>query len=62
MTDRNNGEFSMSNLEQVTVPLPPQLREFVRSVAEREERSQAAVIRRLVADAARKAEQPQRAA
>jgi hypothetical protein len=34
----------------------------VRSVAEREERSQAFVIRRLVADAARKAEQPQRAA
>jgi hypothetical protein len=62
MIPANSGGRSMSNLEQTSVPLPPQLREFVRSVAEREERSQAAVIRRLVADAARKAEQPQRAA
>jgi hypothetical protein len=31
----------MSNLEQVSVPLPPELREFVRLVAAREERSQA---------------------
>jgi hypothetical protein len=42
-----------SHLEQVSVPLPAELRQFVRSVAEREERSQAAVIRRLVAAAAR---------
>jgi hypothetical protein len=45
----------MSNhLEQVSVPLPADLRQFVRQVAEREERSQAAVIRRLVAAAARR--------
>jgi hypothetical protein len=51
------GGRSMSNLEQVSVPLPPELRQFVRLVAEREERSQAAVIRRLVAAAARQSEQ-----
>jgi hypothetical protein len=44
----------MSSHDQVSVPLPPPLREFVRQVAEREERSQAAVIRRLVAAAARR--------
>ena len=52
----------MSNREQVTVPLTPALRAFVARVAEQEDRSQASVIRKLVADAARKAEQPQRAA
>jgi hypothetical protein len=51
------GGRSMSHLEQVSVPLPPELREFVRLVAAREERSQAAVIRRLVAAAARQSEQ-----
>jgi hypothetical protein len=35
----------------VSVPLPAELRNFVREQAEREERSQAAVIRRLVAQA-----------
>jgi hypothetical protein len=45
---------SMSNnLEQVSVPLPAELREFVARVAEAEDRSQASVIRRLVADANR---------
>jgi hypothetical protein len=38
------------NLEQV---LPPELRAFVARVAEAEDRSQASVIRRLVAEAAR---------
>jgi hypothetical protein len=37
----------MSNLEQVTVPLPPALREFVQRAAEAEDRSMASVIRRL---------------
>ena len=35
----------MSNTDQVSVPLPAELREYVRQVAEVEERSQAAVIR-----------------
>jgi hypothetical protein len=37
-----------NNLEQVSVPLPPELRAFVARVAEAEDRSQASVIRRLV--------------
>jgi hypothetical protein len=47
----------MSNREQISVPLPADLRQFVRERAEREERSQAAVIRRLVAEAARQSRQ-----
>jgi hypothetical protein len=43
----------MRNQEQISVPLPAELREFVARVAERELVSQAAVVRRLVADAAR---------
>jgi hypothetical protein len=43
-----------THLEQVSVPLPAELRAFVARVAEREERSQASVIRRLVAEAARR--------
>jgi hypothetical protein len=39
----------MKNGETVSVPLPPELRDFVREQAEREDRSQAAVIRRLIA-------------
>jgi hypothetical protein len=46
----------MSNREQVSVPLPTELREYVARVAEREVTSQAAVIRRLVAEAARNAQ------
>ena len=38
--------------EQVSVPLPAELREFVERQAEREDRSVASVIRRLVAAAA----------
>ena len=52
----------MTNREQVSVPLPPDLRAYVARVAEQEDRSQASVIRKLIAAAARKAEQPQRAA
>jgi hypothetical protein len=37
---------------QVSVPLPPELREFVRRRAEEEERSVAQIIRRLIADEA----------
>jgi hypothetical protein len=52
----------MSNLEQISVPLPPELRNFVRERAQQEERSVAAVIRRLVADAARQSREDGRAA
>ena len=38
--------------EQVSVPLPDDLRAYVRRQAEREDRSVASVIRRLVAEAA----------
>jgi hypothetical protein len=43
----------MSNREQVSVPLPAELRAFVERQAEAEDRSVASVIRRLVAEAAR---------
>jgi hypothetical protein len=46
----------MSSREQVSVPLTAELREYVQRVAEREVTSQAAVIRRLVAEAARNAQ------
>src|SRR5262249_26141356 len=49
-------EDRMTNREQVSVPLPPELRAFVARVAEQEDRSQASVIRKLVAEAARKSE------
>jgi hypothetical protein len=43
----------MSNREQVSVPLPADLRAFVERQAELEDRSVASVIRRLVVEAAR---------
>jgi hypothetical protein len=46
---------------QVSVPLPDDLRAYVRRQAEREDRSVASVIRRLVAQAAAAAEAPGRA-
>jgi hypothetical protein len=46
------GDFVMTNREQISVPLPPELRAYVQTVAEREDQSQASVIRRLVAEAA----------
>jgi hypothetical protein len=42
----------MNHLAQVSVPLPPPLREFVRQRAAQEERSMAQVVRRLIAEAA----------
>jgi hypothetical protein len=39
----------MSSREQVSVPLPAELRAWVREQADREDRSEASVIRRLVA-------------
>jgi hypothetical protein len=51
-----------NNFEQVSVPLPPALRDFVARVAEAEDRSQASVIRRLVAEAARQQQQAERVA
>jgi cytidylate kinase len=47
----------MTNREQLSVPLPADLRQFVERVAEREDRSLASVVRRLVAAAARQSEQ-----
>jgi hypothetical protein len=44
----------MSNREQVSVPLPPDLRVFVQRVAEAEDQTMASVIRRLVAAEARR--------
>jgi hypothetical protein len=58
-TDRR---LTMSHREQVSVPLPAELREYVQRIAEREVTSQAAVIRRLVADAARQDSRGDRAA
>ena len=45
----------MSNREQVSVPLSAELRQFVERAAEREDRSVASVVRRLIAEAARNA-------
>lgn len=42
----------MSNRDQVSVPLPAELRAFARRLAEQEDRSMASVVRRLVAAAA----------
>jgi predicted transcriptional regulator len=39
----------MTNRDQVTVVLPAELREYVRRLAEQEDRSMASVVRRLVA-------------
>jgi hypothetical protein len=47
---------------QVSVPLDEQLRHFVEREAEREDRPMASVIRRYVAEAARRAETQERAA
>lgn len=44
---------------QVSVPLDPQLRAFVEQAAEREDRTMAGQIRHLVAEAARRSQQPQ---
>ena len=53
----------MKRREQVTVPLDPALRAFVEREAEREDRTMAAWIRRLVAQAQRQAQgQQERAA
>ncbi len=52
----------MSNCEQISVPLPAELREYEARVAAREMTSQAAVIRRLVAEAARNAQRQEQVA
>jgi Arc/MetJ-type ribon-helix-helix transcriptional regulator len=44
--------------EKVTVPLPTQMREFVRVQAEREDRSEASFVRRLIAAEAERREHP----
>jgi hypothetical protein len=56
------GGFMKSSEGSVSVPLPAELRDFVRQQAEREERSQAQVIRRLVAEAWKQARDTGRAA
>jgi hypothetical protein len=45
----------MEKREQISVPLDRELRSYVERTAAAEDRSQASVIRRLVADAARRA-------
>jgi predicted transcriptional regulator len=52
----------LDNPNQVTVTLPEELRAYLRRAAAEQERSVSYVLRELVADAARKAQQPQRAA
>ncbi len=46
----------MRKREQLSVPLPPRLREFIEREAEREDRSVAGQVRHLVAEAARNSE------
>jgi CopG-like RHH_1 or ribbon-helix-helix domain, RHH_5 len=46
----------MSKREQVSVPLPAELREFVERAAVREDRTLAGQIRHLIAEAARNSE------
>jgi hypothetical protein len=53
----NDGGRSMK-AEQVSVPLPADLREYVQRRAAVEDRSVASVIRRLVAEAAAQADTP----
>jgi hypothetical protein len=63
MIDRNEWRSCMTNRQQISVPLPAELRAFVERQAEAEDRSIASVIRRLVAEAARtQATQGERAA
>jgi hypothetical protein len=57
---RPQGIFMAGHFEQISVPLPPELRAFVVREAQREDRSQASVIRRLVAEAARAAQAGER--
>jgi hypothetical protein len=45
----------MTNRDQISVPLPAELREFVKRGAEREDRSVAGQIRHLIAEAHRRA-------
>jgi hypothetical protein len=48
--------------DQVSVPLPPELRAFVEQRAKDEDRTIAATIRHFVAEAARRSQQEQSAA
>lgn len=52
----------MKKQNQLSVPLDQHLREFVEQSAEREDRSAAAFVRHLVAEAARRAQTQQEAA
>jgi hypothetical protein len=52
----------MSKRTQITVPLAPALRAFLEREAAKEDRPMAGVIRRLLAEAARKADTQERAA
>src|SRR5262249_56592815 len=56
-TFRENRMHKRDN--QVTVPLPPELRSFVRDMAAREDRSEAGLIRHLVAEAQRRLQNQQ---
>ena len=44
----------MTNRDQISVPLPAELREFIKNSAEREDRTVAGQIRHLIAEAHRR--------
>jgi len=52
----------MAKREQITVPLPASLREFVERQAQQSDRSMAGQIRHVLTEAARQAEQQEQAA
>ena len=52
----------MNHREQLSVPLSPQLRAFVQDEARREDRSEASVVRRLIAAEVARRERGERAA
>jgi hypothetical protein len=51
----------MNHREQLSVPLSAELRAFVQNEARREDRSEASVVRRLIAEAAARRERSARA-
>lgn len=53
------GDHVMAKREQITVPLPARLREFVERQAQQSDRSMAGVIRHVLAEAARREPEPQ---
>jgi hypothetical protein len=54
-----SGDHVMAKRDQITVPLPARLREFVERQAQQSDRSMAGVIRHVLAEAARREPEPQ---